>query len=304
MGQAPRRAVELINSIGMKLVLIPPGEFDMGSPARLIEEELEQPGIEGWHRNHLPGEGPSHRVRITRPFYLGMYLVTQAEYRSVMGRSPSEFSATGKFRGRVRGLDTNRFPVEDVRWSDAAEFCRRLSELPEEKAAGRSYRLPSEAQWEYACRAGSTGRFGFSSDRKASSKESEEFELSDYGWFGRGSDGRTHAVGEKRAGAWGLYDMHGNVWEWCQDWYDKDYFANSPKDDPEGPSEGSRHVTRGGSWRDSAGHCRSACRFNRWPWIGEAFFDLGFRVSLRALPNGKIIGDEALVKECKQLAKS
>ena len=137
-----------------------------------------------WYKEHLPGEGPQHRVRITKPFYLGMYVVTQDEYQRVMGTNPSEFSATGKQKDKVSGQDTKRFPVENVSWDDAVEFCRKLSEMPEEKAAGRMYRLPSEAQWEYACRAGSTGRYSFSSGRNGVPKESEENELSDYGWFG------------------------------------------------------------------------------------------------------------------------
>ena len=147
----------------MKLVLIPPGEFMMGSPKELIEEELNARWNDKWYKERLPGEGPQHRVRITKPFYLGMYVVTQEEYQRVMGTNPSEFSATGKGKDKVAGQDTKRFPVEKVSWDDAVEFCRKLSDMPEEKAAGRMYRLPSEAQWEYACRAGSTGRYSFSS---------------------------------------------------------------------------------------------------------------------------------------------
>ncbi len=153
--------VEITNSIGMKLVLIPPGEFEMGSPPELIEEELKTAPKDdkSYLVEHLPGEGPRHHVRITRPFYLGMYPVTQEEYQRVMGASPSEFSTTGKSKDKVAGQDTKRFPVETVSWSDSDEFCSRLSEMAEEKSAGRRYRLPSEAQWEYACRAGSTGRW-------------------------------------------------------------------------------------------------------------------------------------------------
>ena len=166
--------VEITNSIGMKLVLIPPGEFMMGSPKELIEEELkahgDDQGSASGTRSGLPGEGPQHRVRITKPFYLGRYLVTQEEYQRVVGNNPSEFSATGQHKDQVAGQDTKRFPVENVSWDDAVEFCRKLSEMPEEKAAGRTYRLPSEAQWEYACRAGSTGRYSFSSGRKRDSQ--------------------------------------------------------------------------------------------------------------------------------------
>ena len=150
------------NSIGMKLVLIPPGEFQMGSPKELIEEELRLHGVDNWYRDHLPGEGPQHRVRITKPYWLGATVVTQEEYQRVMGSNPS------KFQG-----DPKR-PVEQVSWDDAVEFCRRLSELPGEKAAKRRYALPTEAQWEHACRAGTTTRW-YSGDDEAG--------LADVAWF-------------------------------------------------------------------------------------------------------------------------
>jgi serine/threonine-protein kinase len=269
--------VEITNSIGMKLVLVPPGEFMMGSPKELIEEELKAHGGDQSSKDRLSGEGPQHRVRITKSFYLGMYLVTQGGYQRVMGVNPSEFSATGKSKDKVAGQSTKRFPVECVSWDDAVEFCRKLSEMPEEKAAGRWYRLPSEAQWEYACRAGSTGRYGFSSVRSSIPKEFEEKALSDYGWFGD-IPGRPHAVGLKRASAWGLYDMHGNVWEWCHDWYAKDYYAKSPTDDPTGPLAGSDRVHRGCPWHRPVRDCRSARRFSSEPGVRD--HDLGFRVSL------------------------
>ena len=270
--------VEITNSIGMKLVLIPPGEFPMGSPKELIEEELKAQDTPVWYKNDLPGEGPRHHVRITRPFCLGTYVVTQEEYQRVVGTNPSAFSATGQNKDRVAGQDTKRYPVETVSWDDAVEFCRRLSNLPEEKAAGRMYQLPSEAQWEYACRAGSTGRYGFSAPGNATAREDDEKACCDYGWFDYTS-GVTHAVGLKRASAWGLYDMYGNVWEWCQDWYDKDYYAKSVTDDPAGPSgEGSSRVIRGGSWDGTACLCRSAYHHGFSP--GNRSFNLGFRVSL------------------------
>ncbi len=250
--------VEIANSIGMKLVLIPPGEFRMGSSKELIEADLKAHANDRWYKDHLPDEGPQHRVRITRPFYLGMYVVTQQEYQRVIGTNPSEFSATGKGKDKVGGQDTKRFPVDNVSWDNAVEFCRKLSQMPEEKAAGRAYRLPSEAQWEYACRAESAGRYSFSLGGNAIPRESDENELSDFGWFKGNSGGIPHAVGGKRPSAWGLYDMQGNVWEWCQDWYDKDYYANSPADDPSGPPWGSHRIHRGGSWNHPAGRCRCA----------------------------------------------
>ena len=271
--------VELTNSIGMKLVLIPPGEFMMGSPKELIADELRTRASDGWYTGHLAGEGPQHRVRITKPFYLATDLVTQGEYQQVMGTNPSGFSATGRNKDKVAGQNTKRFPVECVSWDEAVEFCRRLTEMPEEKAGGRTYRLPSEAQWEYACRAGSTGRYSFNSARSRAPKEHEEHELSHYGWYGYSdnADGMTHAVGGKWPGAWGLYDMYGNVWEWCQDWYDKDYYAKSPADDPAGPLGGSFRVLRGGGWCEPAWRCRSAIRFDSG--LGLTYSGLGFRVS-------------------------
>jgi len=268
----------ITNSIGMKLVLIPPGEFMMGSPEELIEEEAKAHGDDAWYKDHVPGEGPRHRVRITKPFYLGVTKVTQEEYQRVMDSNPSLFSATGKGKDKVAGQDTKRFPVENVTWDEAVEFCRKLSKMPEEKAAGRSYRLPSEAQWEYACRAGSTGRFSFTSGRGGMLKEYEEPEVPEYGWFNANAGGMTHAVGLKRANAWGLYDMHGDVWELCQDWYDMDYYAKSATDDPTGPVGGSHRVNRGGSWRNYAWVCRSASRSYSIP--GDRYDYLGFRVSL------------------------
>jgi formylglycine-generating enzyme required for sulfatase activity len=250
----------------------------MGSPKELIEEELKTHAGDAWYTDHLPGEGPQHRVRITRPFYLGTYLVTQGEYERVMASNPSEFSATGKGKDKVAGQETKRFPVEMVSWDEAVEFCRKLSDLPAEKAAGRTYLLPSEAQWEYACRAGSTGRYGFSTLRNMIPGEHEEKALLDYGWFADNAGGMPHAVGLKRASAWGLYDMYGNVWEWCQDWYDKEYYAKSPVDDPGGPGVGSGRVSRGGGWNIPAWRCRPASRGSNEP--GAHDHALGFRVSL------------------------
>ncbi len=148
-------------------------------------------------------------MRITRPFYLGLYEVTQAEYQQVMGVNPSSFSAEGKEAGKVAGLDTSRHPVETVSWNDAKAFCQKLSATPEEQTAGRVHILPTEAQWEYACRAGTTTKWSCGDD---------EGVLRDYAWYDTNSGGRTHRVGERKPNAFGLY-MHGNVREWCADWY-------------------------------------------------------------------------------------
>jgi formylglycine-generating enzyme required for sulfatase activity len=232
----------------------------MGSPKELIEEE--------------PSELPQHRVRITKPFYLGTYTVTLEEYQRVMGVNPGAFMAAGDVKDKLGGQDTRRFPAE-CGWDTAVEFCGKLSARAEEKAAGRTYQLPSEARWEYACRAGSTGRYSFSLGGNAAAKEYDEKALSDYGWFGDNAGGMPHAVGLKRASAWGLYDMHGNAWEWCQDWFGTGNHARSATDDPLGPFNDASHVYRGGCWRDPARSCRSAFR-NSAPsnWGG------GFRVSL------------------------
>ena len=224
--------VEITNSIGMKLALIPSGEFQMGSPAEAIDAELRLHGYNGPWARLLPGELPQHRVRITKPYRLGVTEVTQEQYQRVMGVNPS------KFQG-----DPNR-PVEQVSWDDAVEFCRRLSELPGEKAVKRHYGLPTEAQWEYACRAGSTVPLQSKADPSA--RLEEEKILRDYGWFGANSDGQTHAVGQKRANAFGLNDMHGNVAEWCADWIQPDYYAKSPVDDPSGPPAGTHRVVGAG----------------------------------------------------------
>ena len=262
--------VEVTNSVGMKLRLIPPGEFMMGSP----ESEKER----------VENEGPQHRVRITRPFYLGVYEVTQEEYEQVMGTNPSYFSCSDDASGCVAGEDTGRFPVERVTWADAVEFCRRLSAMPAERSAGRHYRLPTEAEWEYSCRAGTTTPFHFGSvldGRQANCDGNRPYGTSAKGPYLE----RPTVVGSYSANAFGLYDMHGNVWEWCSDWYDSNYYATSPVDDPPGSASallrvfrGGLRVFRGGGWYFDAGGCRSAFRGTCGP--GRLDFSLGFRVAL------------------------
>ena len=201
-----------------------------------------------------------------------MTAVTQEQYQQVMDSNPSRFQG-----------DPKR-PVEMVSCNQAMEFCRRLSELPKEKAGHWQYRLPTEAQWEYACRAGSTGRWSFSDPAKAPSRAAEEKLLGEYAWFNANSGDGTHPVGQKRADAWGLYDMYGNVLEWCQDWYEPHYYANSAADDPTGPAEGSFRPCRGGSWAVSTPFSRSALRFCH-P-TNACRFDMGFRVSMIPADNG------------------
>ena len=217
-----------VNSIGMRFVPIQAGTFTMG-------------------------EGKTaHKVTLTQAFHLGQHEVTQEQYEKVMGKNPS------KFKGKQN-------PVEMVSWNDAVEFCRKLSDLPAEKSAGHVYRLPTEAEWEYACRAGTTTKYSFGDDAS---------KLEQYAWYDKNSDRRTHPVGEKKPNAWGLYDMHGNVWEWCQDW-DGDYPSGSVTD-PTGAASGSVRVCRGGSWVSFSVNCRSAYRY----WYSPDYRDyfLGFRV--------------------------
>jgi formylglycine-generating enzyme required for sulfatase activity/serine/threonine protein kinase len=254
--------VQQTNSIGMKLVLIPPGQFSMGSPTA----EPRELGVS------MTRESPAHRVAITRPFLLGAFEVTQAEYQQVMGSNPSFFSPQGKGRQPLADQDTARYPVESVSWADATEFCRRLSALQGEHSARRVYRLPTEAEWEYACRAGSTTRWA-SGDVDA--------ELDAYAWLGSSSGNRTHPVGQKRANAWGLYDMHGNVFEWCADWFTEDYYTRSPSEDPVGPASGLERVIRGGSWWNAPAHARSAARVGA-PRDGSEL--IGLRVACELPP--------------------
>ncbi len=193
--EAQDRPKEITNSIGMKLVLIPAGKFMMGSPKdekdRFDDEE-------------------QHEVEITKPFYMGVYDVTQAEYEKVMGKNPSYFSAAGDGKDRVKDMDTTRFPVEMISWADAVEFCRKLSEMPEEKQAGRVYRLPTEVEWEYACRGGTVTAFHYGA--ALSSTQANFRGNFPYGGAAKGPYlERTTKVGSYQPNAYGLYDMHGNV---------------------------------------------------------------------------------------------
>ena len=233
--------VDLGKGVKLELVLIPAGEFMMGSPDSDEDANAD--------------EKPQHRVRITKPFYLGKYPVTQEQWEAVMGSNPSD----------VKGPKN---PVETVSWDDCQKF---LGKLNAKLAAGAGkFQLPSEAQWEYACRAGSKTRYCFGDDQS---------KLGDYASYAANSGAKTHPVGEKKPNAWGLYDVHGNVWEWCQDRYDGVYYyAESPMDDPTGPTGGSYRVFRGGGWGDPARRCRSANRLRVRP--ENRFNGLGLRVSL------------------------
>ncbi len=251
-----------INPDPQHLVWITAGTFTMGSPAT--------------EKDRNSNEGPQTVVTITKGFWMAKYETTQGEYQSVMGSNPSYFTG-----------DLQR-PVEQVSWSDATNYCGKLTER--ERAAGRlpagyEYRLPTEAEWEYACRAGTMTRFSYGDDPGNTS-------LKDYAWyvdnsyatikppgvsedyFGDGHYYTTHPVGKKLPNAWGLYDMHGNVWEWCQDWY-ADLLPGGSVSDPRGPNTGSYRVDRGGGWGHYSWRCRSACRDNDWPVLRH--YALGFR---------------------------
>jgi formylglycine-generating enzyme required for sulfatase activity len=225
------------------LVWIKPGTFTMGSPSTEVYRDSN--------------EGPQTRVTISQGFWMSKYETTQEEYQSVMGINPS------KFKG-----DANR-PVEMVSWNDATDYCAKLT--ASEIAVGRlplgyAYRLPTEAEWEYACRAGTTTGYSYGDDPNYT-------QLGNYAWYYiYGSI--THAVGGKLPNAWGLYDMYGNVWEWCSDWYGT-YPGGSVTDPQQGANSGSYRVGRGGSWTSDGGVCRTACRNGGLPDSGSDNF--GFR---------------------------
>jgi formylglycine-generating enzyme required for sulfatase activity len=229
---------------GWSFVSIEPGFFMMGSPNNRGDDEEQ------------------HKVTLTSGFWMGTYEVTQKQYEELMGQNPS------CFKGAQR-------PVDRVSWDDVKAFLRVLNER--ERKEGRlplnwTYSLPSEAQWEYACRAGSTTTYCF---------DNGFGQIDDFAWYNGNSENKTHPVGEKRPNAWGLYDMHGNVWEWCEDWYAS--YAKSPSKNPTGPASASSRVLRGGGWNFFARGCRSANRDSCTAWGTNNY--LGFRVCLQ--PHGK-----------------
>jgi formylglycine-generating enzyme required for sulfatase activity len=248
----------------MRFVLIPSGTFLMGSPhserGRWSNEE-------------------QHEVEISRPFYLGVYEVTQKQYQTIMGSNPSYFSKEAGGKASVAGMNTDDFPVERVSWDDAQAFLKKLSELPAEKKARRVYRLPTEAEWEYACRGGASSYQVFHTGNSLTSTQAN-FDGNNYGYGGADKGPylkRTCKVGSYRPNAFGLYDMHGNVWEWCSDWKDEDYYRKSPRRDPAGPAKGLYRVLRGGGWSYGDYTCRSAHRTGSMPVRGSSY---GFRAAL------------------------
>jgi formylglycine-generating enzyme required for sulfatase activity len=263
-GAAAQELEVLENSIGMKLVKLPAGKFLRGSPVDEVGSQDDE---------------CQHEVTLTRDFYIGVYEVTQSEYRRVMRENPSFFPEalvypavrhpeTGRLISAEKReqLDGDHYPADRIAWGDAVRFCEKLSQVREEARPGRVYRLPTEAEWEYACRAGSTTAFSFGSDPKL---------LEQFGWFADNSGQTTHPVGERQPNAWGLYDMHGNVSEWCLDYHLK--YPQESLSDPVGPPNGRRRVSRGGNWSESfASNCRSAHREAVAP--GVKLRTIGFRV--------------------------
>jgi formylglycine-generating enzyme required for sulfatase activity len=223
----------ITNSLGMRLIQVPAGIFDMGDP--------------------LLADARPHTVRITRPFFIGATEVTQREFQQLMGSNPSHFRSDGN-------------PVDSVTWDEAREFCERLSQQAAEKNAGRTYRLPTEAEWEHACRAGTRTHFAFGNRIRLDQANTRIGGLS-----------RTTPAGTYPPNAWGIFDMHGNVWEWCSDWYKSDYFSESPIEDPQGPATGAVRVVRGGSWMVGPEDCASAKRGDMCP-PAKRRADVGFRV--------------------------
>ncbi len=243
LGTASASEDVFTNSIGMKFVKVPAGSFMMGSkePACPDDDSSCTSGVS-------KDEQPIHMVIISQDFYIGRYEVTQAQWQAVMGTNPSRFKS---------GPD---YPVEQVSWDDAQDFIKKLN-----AKEGRNYRLPTEAEWEYACRSGGK-------DQKYCGGD----DVDALAWYKGNSGKQTHQVGTKRANGLGIYDMSGNVWEWCSDRYDQDYYGHSPTDDPLGASVGEDRVDRGGSWSGVEGYARAANRLNRNS--GYRLGPVGFRL--------------------------
>ncbi len=258
------------NGLRMKLIWCPPGEFTMGSPTSEADRQNDERQVE---------------VTLTNGFWLGKYEITQSEWKQVMATEP--------WQGQELTKEADDFPATFVNWDDAVEFCHKLTER--ERKAGRvpegwEYTLPTEAQWERVCRAQTETSFSFGAD---------ESKLGEYAWFddntGKAGESYARQVGQKKPNPWGLHDMHGNVWEWCRDWY----AVTRPRGrDPEvtedgplglGQRLGSCRVLRGGGWSSSAGDCRSANR--RWRGPSGRSFDQGFRVSLSRSWNNPSIAE-------------
>lgn len=236
-------AVEMKNFDGIRFVKIEAGCFQMGQDKQTVLDQKD--------KQMTANELPQHKVCISKPFYIGESEITQKQWEEVMGNNPS------KFKGMYR-------PVERVSWNDVQTFIEKLND----KIKGDFYRLPTEAEWEYAARAGTQTVYSFGDDINT---------IRDYAWFGNeGYGGDTHEIGQKKANSWGLVDIHGNVWEWVQDWYDPNYYQHSLETDPKGAETGQYKVYRGGSWVAKQGNLRSAVRYSGVPATRSG--DIGFRL--------------------------
>lgn len=225
------------NSIGMVFVKVPAGSFTMGTMASISADET-----------------PARTVTISNDFWIGQFEVTQAQWHAVMGNNPADFKSDEV------GEDSRNFPVESVSWNDVQDFIKKLNAKD-----GKKYRLPTEAEWEYACRSGGK-------DQKYCGGNNPDA----LAWYGDNSGNRTHRVGTKQPNGLGIYDMSGNVWEWVSDWYGENYYGQGINIDPAGPARGESRVFRGGSWNDAADSARAAFRGNRSP--GTSDYIIGVRL--------------------------
>ena len=294
---------QITNSIGMKLTLVPSGEFMMGSKESAEETATFFKRTYGaiLTADCFADEHPQRRVRITKPFYLGTYHVTRGQFRQFVAATAYKTDAEKGENPGAYGWDpdkkkvgfnaeyswrnpsfeqTDEHPVVNVSWNDAVAFCKWLS-----KKEGKTYRLPTETEWEYACRAGTTTRYYSGDDPETLAKvgnvgdAAANAKLPDWDWMIKANDGYvfTAPVGKFKPNAFGLYDMHGNASQWCADWYGADYYAASPVDDPAGPASGNDRVLRGGGWGGRPFNTRSATRDANAP--DHPDFATGFRIA-------------------------
>jgi formylglycine-generating enzyme required for sulfatase activity len=254
---------QVTTKTGIEMMLIPAGEFIMGDDGGEDDEK------------------PAHKVKISA-FYMDKYEVTQQAYEGMMGKNPA------KFKGPLK-------PVERISWFSAIQYCNMRSlregltpcydlETLECNYEADGYRLPTEAEWEYACRAGTSTEYSFGNAPE---------ELGQYAWFKTNANETSHPVGQKKPGPWGFYDMHGNIWEWCNDYYDENYYKKSPIENPSGPSMGDERVLRGGSWAGAAQSARSSSRYSETPGFADVCFGYeayGFRCVRRAIQDASGVG--------------
>lgn len=296
------------NTLGIKLIMIPAGEFMMGNAETVESLAKAFPHYESKRIEGLGDEKPYHKVRITKPFYFAVHELTIGQFKEFSKqadfKSEAERDGTGgwgynretqkietrnpKYSWRNPGFaQGDDHPVVNITWNDAVDICRWLS-----KKEGKKYRLPTEAEWEYACRAGEadTGsRYHFGNDPEGLAKAANTYDATSakeipeskpYAIAGDDGYAYTAPVGSYKPNAFGLYDMHGNVWEWCSDFYGEDYYAKSPTDDPKGPETGRKHVRRGGAWASWPLYLRTS--FRNWNTPQSRYINLGLRMVCEA----------------------